>query len=117
MVRNFIEHRRTSANHPQTDGLAERCEQIVKRSIRRYIEDQQTLTTWDEHLPYLQLGYNCSKQQSSGHSPRGSTAHTDFTICFNTITSATRGFPAMGLPPKAFANPPYGTRYRAYTGY
>ena len=23
----------------------------------------------------------------------------------------------MGLPPKAFANPPYGTTYRAYSGY
>ena len=69
MERNFIDHRRTSANHPQADGLAERCVQTVKRSVRRYIEDQKVLTTWDEHLPYLQLGYNCSKQQSSGHSP------------------------------------------------
>ena len=69
MVRNFIDHRRTSANHPQADGLAERCVQTVKRSIRRYIEDQHMLTTWDEHRPYLQLGYNCSRQESSGHSP------------------------------------------------
>ena len=41
----------------------------VKRSIRWYIENQQTLTTWDEHLPYLQLDYNCSKLEPSGHSP------------------------------------------------
>jgi hypothetical protein len=59
MERNFIDHRRTSANHPQAtqaDGLAKRCVQTIKRSVRRYIEDQKTLTTWDEHLPYLQLG-------------------------------------------------------------
>ena len=49
-------------NTPWADGLAERCMQTVKRSICKYIEDQQTLTTWDEHLPYLQLGYSYSKQ-------------------------------------------------------
>ena len=33
MTRNFIDHRITSANHPQADGLAERCVQTVQRSI------------------------------------------------------------------------------------
>jgi hypothetical protein len=69
MVRNFIDHRTTSPNHPQADGLAERCVQTVKRSIKRYVEEQQALDTWDEHLPYLQLGYNCSRQESTGCSP------------------------------------------------
>ena len=45
MIRNFNDHRRTSANQPQANGLAECCVQTVKRSIRRYIEDQQMLTT------------------------------------------------------------------------
>ena len=61
-----IDHRRTSANHPEADGLAERCVLTVKRSICRCIEDQQILTAWDEHLPYLQVGYNYSKQNQAG---------------------------------------------------
>ena len=69
MARNFIDHRTTSPNHPQADGLAERCVQTLKRSIRRYVEEQQETNTWDQHLPYFQLGYNCSKQQSTGCSP------------------------------------------------
>ena len=69
MARNFIDHRTTAANHPQANGLAERCVQTVKRCLRRYCEDSYTTNTWDEQLPYISLGYNCSKQKSTGCSP------------------------------------------------
>ena len=69
MVRNFIDHQRTSANQSQADGPTERFVQTVKRSICKNNDDQQTLTTWNEHLSYLQLGSNVFKPESSEHSP------------------------------------------------
>jgi hypothetical protein len=68
-ARCFIDHRTTSANHPQANGAAERCVQTVKRSLRRYCEDSMTSDTWDTHLPYISLGYNCSRQMSTNCSP------------------------------------------------
>jgi hypothetical protein len=68
-ARCFIDHRTTSANHPQANGAAERCVQTVKRSLRRYCEDSMTSDTWDSHLPYISLGYNCSRQMSTNCSP------------------------------------------------
>jgi hypothetical protein len=67
--RAFIDHRTTSANHPPANGLAERCVQTVKNCLRKYCLDVKNMDTWDLHLPYIMLGYNCSKQRSTGVSP------------------------------------------------
>jgi hypothetical protein len=69
MASNFIDHRQTSPNHPQADGLAERCVQTVKRGLRRYCESVGVSDTWDDHLAYISMGYNCSKQMSTNVSP------------------------------------------------
>ena len=50
-------------------GLAEQCVQTVKRSLRRHCEDTETADAWDLALPYVSLGYNCSKQMSTNCSP------------------------------------------------
>ena len=68
LLRCFIDHRRTSANHPQADGLAERAVQTVKRALRRLCEQHRT-SDWEAQLPWLALGYRCSVQQSTGYSP------------------------------------------------
>ena len=70
LVELLIDHRTTSPNHPQTDGLAERAVQTVKRALKKWIEEQDEVEKWDENaLPWIALGYNCSKQQSTGFSP------------------------------------------------
>ena len=70
LVDLLIDHRTTSPNHPQADGLAERAVQTVKRALKKWIEEKETTERWDEDaLPWIALGYNCSKQQSTGYSP------------------------------------------------
>ena len=64
----FIDHRVTSPHHPQANGLAERIVQVVKRGLRKLCESRGT-AQWDEQLPWVALGYRCSKQSSTGHSP------------------------------------------------
>jgi hypothetical protein len=65
----LVDHRTTSPGHPQSDGLAERAVQSVKRALRRRCQDSKVGTEWDEDLPWVMLGYNCSKQAATGLSP------------------------------------------------
>jgi hypothetical protein len=65
----FIDHRTTSANNPQADGLAERCVQTMKAAIAKYCEISRDITDWDTHMHWAALGYRCSPQAASGVSP------------------------------------------------
>jgi hypothetical protein len=65
----FIDHRRTSPNHPQSNGLVERSVQTIKQALRSHCEDTRSVDTWDEKLPYISLAYNCSKHASTKCSP------------------------------------------------
>ena len=65
----FIDHRTTSANHPQANRLAERAVQTLKRAIRKHSETAKEDSVWDMAVPYIMLGYNSSAQASTGLSP------------------------------------------------
>ena len=43
-----IDHRVSSAYHPQTNGLDERMNQTVTKAIVKYLNPEQD--DWDEHL-------------------------------------------------------------------
>lgn len=65
----FIEHRHTSAYHPQANGLAERCVQTVKRCLSKLIDNEQECSRWDTLLPWVALGYRITPQESTRLSP------------------------------------------------
>jgi hypothetical protein len=65
----MIDHRTTAPGHPQADGATERAVQIMKRALKKLCEQAQRADTWDEQLPWILLGYNCSVQSSTKFSP------------------------------------------------
>lgn len=65
----LIDDRRTSPNHPQADALAERTVQSTKRALRKHADAVDRKDQWDDALPHIALGYNASKQASTGYSP------------------------------------------------
>lgn len=67
LVSLAVDHRRTSRNHPQADGLAERCVQTIKACIRRCAE--KDITAWPLALPWIAMGYRFSPQASLRVSP------------------------------------------------
>ena len=69
LQRALIDHRRTSAGRPQSDGLTERCVQTMKQSLSKMCAERGNRDNWDKHLPWLALGYRCSPQKSTGLSP------------------------------------------------
>ncbi len=66
---SFIDHRTTSSNNPQADGLAERAVQTIKNALEKHVAQHKRLNDWDWQLHWIALGYRASKQASTGISP------------------------------------------------
>ena len=62
-----VEHRISSAYHPQTNGLDERMNQTLVRTLIKLTQDQQE--NWDLHLEGVLYSYRISRQDSSKFSP------------------------------------------------
>jgi hypothetical protein len=65
----LVDHRHTSAHHPQANGAAERTVQTIKACLRRCVEDRGTRTDWDLYLPWVLMGYRITPQASTKLSP------------------------------------------------
>ena len=61
------EHRVSSAYHPQTNGLVERFNQTLQRSLVKFVNNNQT--DWDEKLDGFLFAYRTSQQKSSSYTP------------------------------------------------
>jgi transposase InsO family protein len=60
----LIDHRTTSRDHPEADGLIERVVQMVKKTLRKYGLQKGHLGDWDIQSPWLAMGYRFSRQAS-----------------------------------------------------
>jgi hypothetical protein len=65
----YIDHRRTSAEHPQSNGLAERCVRTIKKCLNAVIDEKQSKAEWEQEVHWVALGYRASPQMSTGMSP------------------------------------------------
>ena len=65
----LIDHRVTSRDHPQSDGLAERMVQTIKDALRKFVLKSDR-HKWDDQLCWIAMGYRMSRQKSlAGYSP------------------------------------------------
>ena len=60
------EHRISSAYHPQTNGMVERFNQTLQRSLVKFVNDNQN--DWDEKIDGVLFAYTTSQQKSTNHS-------------------------------------------------
>ena len=62
-----IDHRLSTAFHPQTDGQTERQNQELETYLRIYMNYQQD--NWVDLLPYAEYAYNSKTHSAHGESP------------------------------------------------
>ena len=62
-----VQHKLSTAYHPQTDGQTERLNQMLEQYLRNYVNYQQD--NWVELLPVAQLAYNTAKNATTGCTP------------------------------------------------
>ncbi|UYV64788.1 K02A2.6-like [Cordylochernes scorpioides] len=62
-----INHLKTTAYHPQTNGLTERLNKTLTDMLSMYVDVEQK--NWDEVLPFVTFAYNTAKQETTGFSP------------------------------------------------
>jgi hypothetical protein len=65
----FIDHRQTSACHPQSDGLAERLVQTMKYGLKKHILVSGKPSEWDLNAHWVALAYRSSVHASTSLSP------------------------------------------------
>ncbi len=65
-----IKQLRTTAYHPQCNGMVERLNGTLCKLLAKKCWDHQGATTeWDEYLPYVRWAYNTSPQRRVDNSP------------------------------------------------
>ena len=62
-----IDHRLTSPYHPQANGLTERANQTLTRSLIKMTKEDPD--NWDQQIPTILMGYRATRQASTKYSP------------------------------------------------
>ena len=64
-----VEHRISSAYHPQTNGLDERMNQTVTKALIKYVDTEED--DWDEYLDAILFSYRTSIHASTKYKMKG----------------------------------------------
>ena len=84
-----IDHQKSTAFHPQTDGESERLNQELETYLQLYCADHPT--KWKDHLPFAEFAHNIWIHQSTKMSP--------FEIMFGTQpVDIPTAFPCVNIP-------------------
>ena len=62
-----IEKSRTTALHPQSDGMIERFNRTLEAMLSMFVSDSQR--DWDRCLPYVMMAYRTSVHETTGCTP------------------------------------------------
>ena len=62
-----IEKTRTTAYHPQSDGMVERFNRTLASMVGVFVNEHHS--DWDELLPYLTMAYRSTEHETTGMSP------------------------------------------------
>ena len=62
-----IDKTRSTAYHPQSNGLVERFNRTLLNMLTNFVSSDQR--DWDQKLPFLMLAYRSSEHESTGYSP------------------------------------------------
>lgn len=62
-----IEKTRTSALHPQSDGMVERFNRTLENQLALFVEKHQR--DWDDHIPVLLMAYRTAVHESTKQTP------------------------------------------------
>jgi hypothetical protein len=60
---------RTTAYHPCSDGMVERYNRTIVNSVSLMLQPFERQKDWDEYLPYVNMAYRSSVQESTGETP------------------------------------------------
>ena len=62
-----IDKSRSSALHPQTNGMVERQNRVIQHVLSMFVSKNQR--NWDQHLPYMMMAYRSAVHESLKCSP------------------------------------------------
>jgi len=62
-----VKKTRTTAYHPQSDGMVERFNQTLEAQLSKFADHNQR--DWDQHIPFLLMAYRSAVHDTTGNTP------------------------------------------------
>ena len=89
-----VEHRYSSAFHPQTDGQTERMNRVIEEVLRSFVNVKHD--NWEELIPFVTFAINNAKCDATGETPFFLNTGTHPTT-FNTVFTPTDKLPSLDV--------------------